>query len=155
MTDTHVSSTDAVNFITVSADSKHFALPIDQVHDVFKPTAITPVPLAPHEIVGLINLRGHVVTAISLRRRLALPAPDAATPVMAVGLERNGETFALVVDEVGEAIALGAESFEPKPVNLDGRLGELATCIHRLPDRLITVLDVDLLLQVERHDKAA
>ena len=140
------------DFVTVYVGEKLFGLAIERVHDVFVPSGVTPVPLAPAEIVGLLNLRGRVVTAMSLRRRLGLPDPEAeadgtkASPKMAIGLEQAGETFALVVDGVGEVLKLGADSREAVPINLDPRFRDLATCVHRLDGRLLVILDVDALL---------
>ncbi|MCJ2021854.1 chemotaxis protein CheW [Methylobacterium sp. E-065] len=145
--------TGATNdFVTVFVGETLFGLAIERVHDVFVPSGVTPVPLAPAEIVGLLNLRGRVVTAMSLRRRLGLPDAEAegeggkASPKMAIGLEQAGETFALVVDGVGEVLKLGADSREAVPINLDPRFRNLATCVHRLDGRLLVILDVDALL---------
>lgn len=137
------------DFVTVYVGQTLFGLAIERVHDVFIPSGVTPVPLAPPEIVGLLNLRGRVVTALCLRRRLGLPAAEAAAGEgtrMAVGLEQGGETFALVVDGVGEVLKLGADSLEAVPVNLDARWRNLSTCVHRLDGRLLVILDVDALL---------
>ncbi len=137
------------DFVTVYVGQTLFGLAIERVHDVFIPSGVTPVPLAPPEIVGLLNLRGRVVTALCLRRRLGLPAADptdAADRKMAIGLEQSGETFALVVDGVGEVLKLGADSRETVPINLDARWRELSTCVHRLDGRLLVILDVDALL---------
>ncbi|MFD0934300.1 chemotaxis protein CheW [Methylobacterium trifolii] len=141
------------DFVTVFVGETMFGLAIDRVHDVFVPAGVTPVPLSPPEIVGLLNLRGRVVTALCLRRRLGLPAADATGAGMAIGLEQGGETFALVVDGVGEVLKLGADTHEPVPINLDARWRDLALGIHRLDGRLLVVLDVDALL-VLSHDRA-
>ncbi|MCJ2136575.1 chemotaxis protein CheW [Methylobacterium sp. J-026] len=146
---TETGATD--DFVTVYVGETLFGLAIERVHDVFVPSGVTPVPLAPAEIVGLLNLRGRVVTAMSLRRRLGLPdaEPEAdgkASPKMAIGLEQGGETFALVVDGVGEVLKLGADSREAVPINLDPRFRNLAICVHRLDGRLLVILDVDALL---------
>ncbi|MCJ2092896.1 MULTISPECIES: chemotaxis protein CheW [Methylobacterium] len=137
-------------YVTVYVADTLFGLAIERVHDVFVPSGVTPVPLAPSEIVGLLNLRGRVVTAVCLRRRLGLPdavaQDDKASPKMAIGLEQTGETFALVVDGVGEVLRLGADSREAVPINLDPRWRNLATCVHRLDGRLLVILDVDALL---------
>ena len=147
-TSTETGATD--DFVTVYVGETLFGLAIERVHDVFVPSGVTPVPLAPAEIVGLLNLRGRVVTAMSLRRRLGLPEAEAdgakASPKMAIGLEHAGETFALVVDGVGEVLKLGADSREAVPINLDPRFRDLATCVHRLDGRLLVILDVDALL---------
>lgn len=147
------------DFVTVHVDGVLFGLAIERVHDVFVPSGVTPVPLAPHEIVGLLNLRGRVVTALCLRRRLGMApaardltgqaeAGDRGTSDqgMAIGLEQGGETFALIVDGVGEVLKLGAETRESVPINLDARWRDLTICVHRLEGRLLVVLDVDALL---------
>lgn len=64
---------EAREYVTVTVADQMFGLAIDRVHDVFIASALTTVPLAPPEIVGLLNLRGRVVTAMCLRRRLGLP----------------------------------------------------------------------------------
>ncbi len=141
------------DFVTVHVDGVLFGLAIERVHDVFVPSGVTPVPLAPPEIVGLLNLRGRVVTALCLRRRLGMPPAagrdEAAGPNdrgMAIGLEQGGETFALIVDGVGEVLKLGADTRENAPINLDSRWRGLTVCVHRLEGRLLVILDVDALL---------
>jgi purine-binding chemotaxis protein CheW len=141
------------DFVTVHVDGVLFGLAIERVHDVFVPSGVTPVPLAPPEIVGLLNLRGRVVTALCLRRRLGMGAApgrdEAAGPNdrgMAIGLEQGGETFALIVDGVGEVLKLGADTKENAPINLDARWRDLTVCVHRLEGRLLVILDVDALL---------
>lgn len=144
-------------YVTVVVGEMLFGLGIERVHDVFVPTEMTSVPLAPPEIVGLINLRGRVVTALCLRRRLGLPARGADAPAMAIGLEQAEETFALITDGVGEVLKLGPETGEPVPANLDARWRDLASSVHRLENRLLIILDVDALLAFDepRAAKAA
>ncbi len=134
------------DYVTVFVDDTIFGLAIERVHDVFIPSGITSVPLAPREIVGLLNLRGRVVTALCLRRRLSLPDRAESAKSMAIGLEQGGETFALVVDGVGEVLKLGPATYEPVPINLDARWRELALGVHRLEGRLLVILDVEALL---------
>ncbi|GJE42929.1 chemotaxis protein CheW [Methylobacterium soli] len=134
------------DFVTVFVGDTMFGLAINRVHDVFIPAGVTPVPLSPPEIVGLLNLRGRVVTALCLRRRLGLPPAEGEGSKMAIGLEQGGETFALVVDGVGEVLKLGADTHEAVPINLDSRWRELALGVHRLDGRLLVILDVDSLL---------
>ncbi|ACB79876.1 MULTISPECIES: chemotaxis protein CheW [Methylorubrum] len=138
--------TDTTDYVTVFVGETMFGLTIDRVHDVFVPAGITPVPLAPREIVGLLNLRGRVVTALCLRRRLGIPGREAGAAEMAIGLEQAGETFALIVDGVGEVLKLGADTQEPVPINLDARWRDISLGVHRLDGRLLVILDVDALL---------
>lgn len=134
------------DYVTVTVGEALFGLPIARVHDVFKPASVTPVPLAPPEVVGLLNLRGRVVTALCLRRRLGLAPSTSGESGMAVGLEQCGETFGLVVDDVGEVLRPSRDTFEPVPPNLDARWRGLALGVHRLDTTLLVVLDVDAVL---------
>lgn len=142
------SDLNALDYVTITIDGQMFGLPIQRVHDVFLPSQITRVPLAPAEIVGLLNLRGRVVTAISLRHRMKMPAREVAaeTALMAVGIEHKGEAFALIVDAVGEVLRLGESTFEPNPVHLDAGWAAVSAGVHRLEDKLLIVLDVDAVL---------
>lgn len=137
---------DTVDYVTVVVEEQLFGLSIAGVHDVFIATEITPVPLAPPEIAGLINLRGRVVTAVSLRRLLKLPdAPDTGE-LTVVGVEVNGESFGLVVDHVGEVLNLPAGDRQPNPLNLDPRWARLSRGIHWLDGGLLVVIDIEAAL---------
>jgi purine-binding chemotaxis protein CheW len=146
---------DTVEYVTVMVGEQMFGLPIDRVHDVFIASALTDVPLAPREIVGLLNLRGRVVTAMCLRRRLGLPAGESDGHNMAVGLEHQGESYGLLVDQVGEVMKLTADTHEPNPVHMDPRWVKLSRGVHRLDERLLIILDVDAVLSLEVQSQAA
>nr|WP_264046427.1 chemotaxis protein CheW [Methylobacterium sp. FF17] len=143
------------DFVTVFVGETMFGLAIDRVHDVFIPAGVTPVPLSPPEIVGLLNLRGRVVTAVCLRRRLSMAPRTEDGAQMAIGLEQGGETFALIVDGVGEVLKLGADTHEPVPINLDARWRDLTLGVHRLDGRLLVILDVDAILAFATNNLAA
>ncbi len=145
---------DSLDYVTVFIDEQLLGLPIGRVQDVFIATRITPVPLAPREIVGLLNLRGRIVTAISMRERMgqpsAPPSPgDGERELVAVGIDQGGEAFALIVDKGGEVMRLERSTFEPVPIHLDRSWAGVAKGVHRLQDRLLVVLDVDAILRIE------
>lgn len=137
---------ETVDYVTVTLGEEMFGLPIDRVHDVFIATNLTDVPLAPPEIKGLLNLRGRVVTAICLRRRLGLPDRKEEGRNMAVGLEQAGEAYGLLVDQVGEVMKLSADTYGPNPVHMDARWRNVSRGVHRLEGRLLIILDVDAVL---------
>lgn len=137
--------TAALQYVTVRIGPQLFGLPIAMVHEVFAPEAVTRVPLAPEEIAGVLNLRGRIVTMVALRRLLGLPPQAAAS--MAVGIEHHGESFGLVIDRVGEVLALDAATREANPANLDPRWAQVATGVHRLDRELMLILNVDLVLE--------
>ena len=95
---------DAHQYVTVRVGGQLFGLPISSVNEVFVPDRITPVPLASREIDGVLNLRGRIVTMIDMRRLLGLS--DGTLARMAVGIERTGEAFALLIDGVGDVLLL-------------------------------------------------
>jgi purine-binding chemotaxis protein CheW len=144
----------SAEYVTVTIGRQLFGLPIARVQDVFVLSQMTRVPLAPDDIAGIINLRGRIVTAIDLRRRLGVAA-DTKPAQMAVGIERDGESYGLVIDAVGEVLKLGTETIEPVPVNLDERLKCVASGVHRLDDGLLVVLNVDRLLDLNTSELAA
>jgi purine-binding chemotaxis protein CheW len=144
-----------IDYVTVSVADQLFGLPIDRVHDVFVAKGITAVPLAPPEIVGLLNLRGRVVTAICLRRRVGLPDRPDGRSEMAVGFEHRGESYGLLVDRIGEVMSLSVGSREPCPAHMNPRWLAISQGVHRLEGKLLIVLDVDAVLSVDAEPRAA
>ncbi len=92
-----------------------FGLPISRVQDVFMPERLTRVPLSSGEIAGVLNLRGRIVTVIDMRARLGLPKTDDGKPPMAVGVDLRGESYGLLIDQIGEVLRLPDDSREDKP----------------------------------------
>src|ERR1700712_1126690 len=133
----HTAAEPITEYVTVTIDDHMFGLPIFRVQDVFVPDRLTRVPLAPPEVAGVLNLRGRVVTAIDMRARLDLGARQPGSPVMAIGIELKGESYGLLVDSVGEVMALRNAACEAKPANLDPRLSRGAAGIYRLGRQLL------------------
>jgi purine-binding chemotaxis protein CheW len=148
-------SGNLIEYVTVTVDDHLFGLPIARVQDVFVPEQLTRVPLAIPEIAGVLNLRGRIVTAIDMRRRLGLPPRQGEAAPIAVGIEMNGESYGLLVDAVGEVMQLAKDACESKPINLDRRLAEVASGVHRLDGQLLVVLDVDRVFDLNGHSMAA
>jgi purine-binding chemotaxis protein CheW len=98
-------------------------------------------------VAGSLNLRGRIVTAIDIRRRLRLPVcQEASGDAMSVVVELQGELYCLRVDSVGEVLSLPSSDFEPNPPTLDPLWREFATGVYRLKTALLVVLDVPRLL---------
>lgn len=150
-----VESGDLIQYVTMKIDGQLFGLPIDRVHDVFMPEAVTFVPMSHDAIAGVLNLRGRIVTAIDMRCLLGLPVQSRSNPLMAVGIEARGESYGLIIDAVGEVLDLPTHSKEPNPANLDERWRNIAAGIHRLEGQLLVILDVDRVLAVLAGIKTA
>ena len=141
-------SENVTEYVTVLIGEQLFGLPISRVQDVFMPERLTRVPLSAPEIAGVLNLRGRIVTAVDMRRRLGLPPRADGKPPMAVGIELKGESYGLLIDTVGEVLKLADGTREPNPVNLDQRLKRVSGGVQRLEGQLMVILDVDRVLEM-------
>jgi purine-binding chemotaxis protein CheW len=146
---------NVIEYVTVMIGNQLFGLPISRVQDVFMPDRLTRVPLSSPEIAGVLNLRGRIVTAIDMRRRLGLPPRTDGKPPMAVGIELRGESYGLLIDTVGEVLKLADGTGEPNPVNLDQHLARVSGGVHRLEGQLMVILDVDRVLETGGDAMAA
>jgi purine-binding chemotaxis protein CheW len=155
MSDDVTTHNESIQYVTVVIGGQLFGLPIERVHDVFMPESITRVPLSRPEIAGVLNLRGRIVTAIDMRRRLHLPPRGDGGTAMAVGIEHKGESYGLLIDNVGEVLDLPNNGREPNPVNLDARWTAISGGVHRLNGQLMVILDVDRVLGGMSEAKAA
>ena len=126
---------------TIVSNGRVFGLPVEHIHTVFEIVSVTPVPLAPAEVLGLVNLRGKIVTAVSLRRRMLGGAANELSR-LAVGLDFRGESFALLVDEVGDVIALDRDTLIENPPHLGTESLKISS-VHRLADAILPILDLD------------
>lgn len=142
-------------YVTALVGGQLFGLRIGCVQDVFVVERLTRVPLAKAEIAGVFNLRGRIVTLIDLRRRLGLPARRAEGAMMAIGTRCGGESYGLLIDEIGAVLTLGDDTHEANPPNLDAALAPLAAGVHRLDDGVMVVLDVERVLDLEHKRVAA
>ena len=125
---------------------------VEAVQEVTSASELTPVPLAPAVVSGLLNLRGQIVTAIDLRRCLLLE--DRAADQAPVHLIlRTDDGVSLLVDDVGEVLEVDDDDFEMPPPTLRGRLRELITGAYKLDGRLLLVLDTDSALNIQSGGK--
>jgi purine-binding chemotaxis protein CheW len=155
MKGTMTGNESVIEYVTATIGGQLFGLPISRVQDVFAPDRLTYVPLAAAEIAGLLNLRGRIVTAIDMRKRLAMPMLEDGRARMAIGIECKGESYGLLIDAIGEVMKLSANSREDNPVNLDPQLARVSAGVHRLDGSLLVILDVDRVLDVGVRAEAA
>lgn len=153
--ETHFDDAHSREFVTLHIADQVFGVPVSDIHDVFAPQAITPVPLSQPDIAGVLNLRGRIVTAVDARARLGLPPREDEKPGMAVGIERGGESYGLIIDAVGEVLRLSNADYEANPCNLDPRWEEIARGVYRLEGRLVIELDIERILHVGDQPAAA
>ena len=144
-----MNSGESDEFVTVTIADQLFGIPVLVVQDILGPQKITKIPLAPAEVGGALNLRGRIVTAIDVRRRLGLAEKDDDRECMSVVVEHGGELYSLVVDAVGEVLGMSADTYESNPPTLDPIWREVSGGIYRLNGELMIVLEVDNLLSLK------
>ena len=136
-------------FVTMSVHGQLCGIPVLNVRDVIASPAMTPIPMAPPEVAGSLNLRGRIVTAIDLRRRLRLPdARSDGRVTMSVVVEQQGELYSLIVDSVREVVELDAANLAPNPPTLGAAWRDVSAGIYRLQSDLMVVLNTERVLAV-------
>lgn len=130
-------------------------VPVPQVQEVIRYQPMTSVPLGPQAVEGLINLRGQIVLAIDLRRRLGLPRRiEGRLPVNVVVRTADGPV-SLLVDEIGEVIEVSESSFEAPPDTLRGPVRSMILGVHKLEGTLLQALDTGIACQVTAATETA
>lgn len=138
----NIAATTTQEFVTMRLGAQLFGISVLAVQDVLRRQAIAPVPLAPSVVAGSLNLRGRIVTAIDMRRRLELPAFEHPDRAMKVVVEYQHELFALIIDEVGDVLTLEMSRFEKVPSNMDATWRSVAAGVFKLEAELLVILDV-------------
>lgn len=142
-------------FVTMTIENQLFGIPVLLVRDVLGPQHINIIPLAPPEVAGSLNLRGRVVTAIDVRKRLGLPPRSNDDPSMSVVVEHGNELYSLIIDSVGEVLSLPASASEGIPATLDDTWRSITVGIYQLKDQLMVELDIDRILDFADADVEA
>jgi purine-binding chemotaxis protein CheW len=126
---------------TFYLDRMYFGIDVRRVQEVIRYQEMSRVPRAPDEVRGLINLRGQIVCAIDMRRRLKLEArPGDKLPMNVVVRTKDGP-ISLVVDEIGDVLEVDESTVERPPDTLEGTARELVRCVYKLSSELLLVLD--------------
>ena len=128
-------------YSTFYLDGLYLGVEVLKVQELIRYQEMTPVPLAPSLIRGLINLRGQIVSAIDMRTRLGLPARTSETPPMNVVVRTDEGAMSLLVDQIGDVIEVGDEAFERPPETLDVATKELVQGVYKLEGHLLLLLD--------------
>ena len=130
------------DLLTIVIAGQRFGIPILQVQDVLGETSVTKIPLAPPEGAGSWNLRGRIVPAINVRKRLGLERQEDTRTSMSVVVEHENELYSLIIDEIGDVMRLKNRDFKPTPGTLDPVWRDVSSGVYRLEDELLVVLDV-------------
>jgi purine-binding chemotaxis protein CheW len=142
-----------LQFCTFYVDGLFLGVDVLRVQEVIRFQEMTRVPLASPMVSGLINLRGQIVTAIDLRRRLSLTDRPADQLPMNVVVRTEDGAVSLLVDDIGDVLEVDESTFERPPETLAGAARQIVQGVYKLKDRLLLVIDTEQ--TVELHGKTA
>jgi len=129
-------------FCTFVLREQLFGVPVEQVQEVIRYQEMTRVPLVSDFVRGLINLRGQIVTALDLRRRFAMPDRAPGELPMNVVVRTDDGPVSLLVDEIGDVVAVEPDAFEKPPETLHGPARTMVCGVYKLAGQLLLELDI-------------
>jgi len=133
-----------------------YALNIAKVREIQAMTDIRKMPKAPSFVEGVINLRGHIVPIIDLRKRFDLPPVSELHQSKILIVEFNRNLVGMIVDNVSEVIRLFSDQIEKAPEVFSYNVGsQYIQGVAKLDERLIVLLDIERLLSFEEQKQLA
>jgi len=142
-------------YCTFTLDGLLFGVEVSSVQEVIRFQEMTEVPLAHRVVRGLINLRGQIVTALDLRRRLDLAERPASEHPMNIVVRTEDGAVSFLVDEIGDVVEVEGSAFERPPETLRGNARTLIPGAYKLQDRLLLVLDTARAANLKDEDESA
>lgn len=130
-----------LQFCTFYADGLYFGIGVTEVQEVLQYQDMVSVPLSSPVVRGLINLRGQIVTAIDLRRRLGLPERADGVDPMNVVIRSDDGAVSLLVDEIGDVVEVDERLFEEPPESMRGQSSDVIQGVYKLDGQLLVILD--------------
>ena len=104
-----------LQWVTFRLDNESYGINVMQVQEVLRHTEIAPVPGAPTYVLGIINLRGNVVTVIDTRQRFGLTPAPITDNTRIVIIEADKQVVGILVDSVAEVVYLRQSEIETAP----------------------------------------
>lgn len=130
-------------FCTFWVDGQLFGAPVTQVQEVIAHPPMTRIPLAHPAIRGMMNLRGQIVMAIDLRRRIGISKLLPGAPPVHVVVRMRETAVSLIVDEIGEVLEATEGNWELLPETVSAKVRAVVRGIYKEPHRLLLALDLD------------
>ncbi len=140
---------DVIQWVTFKLADENYGIAVMQVQEVLRVTEITPVPGAPHYVLGIINLRGNVVTVIDTRTRFGLPRKEVDDISRIIIIESGEHVVGLLVDSVAEVVYLRASEIESAPNVGNEESARYIQGVHSQDGNLLILVDVNKLLTEE------
>lgn len=147
----HVSA--ATQIVSFRLANEEYGVDIMRVQEIILPGDITEMPEVPEYICGLINLRGHVIPIVDLRKRFGLPVSERDEHTRIIVVNVGAKTIGMVVDAVNEVLRINDEQLEPPPSSIVGIEHVYIKALVKFEDKLLILLDIESILSEEEHAK--
>ncbi|RME32647.1 MAG: purine-binding chemotaxis protein CheW [Gammaproteobacteria bacterium] len=144
-----------LQWVTFRLAGETYGINVIQIQEVLRLSEIAPVPGAPDHVLGIINLRGNVVTVIDARRRFGLPPQEPDDLSRIVITENDGMTVGILVDSVAEVVNLRLSEIESPPNVGKDESSRYIQGVHSEGDRILILVDLNRLLEEEERSEAA
>ncbi len=115
MSEIAATSNDADRWVTFKLESETYGINVMQVQEVLRVSEIASVPGAPDYVIGIINLRGNVVTVVDTRRRFGMPSKEVDDLSRIVIIETEDQVVGILVDSVSEVVEIPGSEIETAP----------------------------------------
>jgi len=142
-----------IQWVTYKLDNETYGIRVMQVQEVLRVSEIAPVPGAPHYVMGIINLRGNVVTVINTRSRFGLPQAENSDSTRIVILESESNVVGILVDSVAEVVDLKADQIETSPNVGNDDSSKYIEGVATLDGNLLILIDINKLLTDEEWNE--
>ncbi len=140
-------------WVTFYLDNEKYGINVMSVQEVLRITDIAPVPGAPHYVLGIINLRGNVVTVIDTRTRFGLIEKESDDSTRIVIIESENQVIGILVDSVAEVVDLKKSDIENTPNVGNDESSKYIQGVSSQGEQLLILVDVDKLLTEEEWDE--
>ena len=135
-------------FSTFYVADRLYGIDVMQVQEVTKELAITPVPLAPSYVHGLINLRGQLATAVGLQELFEIEVDDKDREKMNIVCRKDDLLISVLVDSIGDVMIVGNANFETPPNTIPSSIRRFMKGVYKISGNLISIIDIEKIVEV-------
>ncbi|BBQ54135.1 chemotaxis protein CheW [Aeromonas jandaei] len=144
---------EVLQWVTFQLENETYGINVMQVQEVLRYTEIAPVPGAPEYVLGIINLRGNVVTVIDTRSRFGLPSGDVSENSRIVIIEAEKQVIGIMVDSVAEVVYLRSSEIDAAPAVGTEESAKFIQGVSNRDGQLLILVDLNKLLSDEEWDE--
>lgn len=149
------SNDEVLQWVTFQLEEETYGINVMQVREVLRYTEIAPVPGAPDYVLGIINLRGNVVTVIDTRSRFGLMAGEITDNTRIIVIESEHQVIGILVDSVAEVVYLRASEIDTTPSVGTDESAKFIQGVSNRDGKLLILVDLNKLLTDEEWDEMA